>query len=41
LYLSCTTHFALEFSHFYTTLVCTAPHQATLSLNIRRRRPKA
>jgi hypothetical protein len=25
LYLSCTTHFALEFSHFYKVLVCTTP----------------
>jgi hypothetical protein len=26
LYLSCATHFALEFSHFYKVLVCITPY---------------
>jgi hypothetical protein len=26
LYLSCSTHFALKFSHFYQVLVCANPH---------------
>ena len=26
LYLSCSTHFALEFSHFYQVLVCANPY---------------
>lgn len=28
LYLSCSAHFALEFDHFYETLVCISPYQS-------------
>ena len=28
LYLSCSTHFALEFSHFFDVLVCTTPYRS-------------
>jgi hypothetical protein len=28
LYLSCSTHFALEFSHFYIVLVCATPYSS-------------
>jgi hypothetical protein len=35
LYLSCTAHFALEFIHFYTLMVCTTlPHQVPRSMNV-------
>lgn len=33
LYLLCTTHFALEFTHFYISLVCAMPFRSTRFLN--------
>jgi hypothetical protein len=33
LFLSCSTHFALEFSHFYQVLVCANPHSGYATID--------